>query len=325
MGQQILVLLLIFSLGVQATSNDLSKLRSSLLELNVKIRTLEKHIGFKNAQYLMKLEEASQIDGKILEIEKLNESLRTKNDEELVKLNKVLRSLALSQVEDESLAQRQYYDLIMRRKQNLQKIKLSLDESQKLIDDQKHKLMIVQSEAQHTAQVLTQLDNKKHDLNERYVDFSTKKAVLEQSVQTQKLSHKLSALKRNQGQPETVSRFFKLPIDYHSDLKSSEKGITIHFSQSQPLKASYSGRVIYFGDLSSYGKVLMIDHGDDIKTVLLGAIESNVKKDDQVQEGQNLGFIRANKSSSSLYFEVRKGNIAQKTINWLDKKSLSKI
>ena len=69
---------------------------------------------------------------------------------------------------------------------------------------------------------------------------------------------------------------------------------------------------------------MMIDHGQEVRSVLLGPFESSLQKGDQVNSDQPIGFIKA-QALNSIYFEIRKRNIAQKTINWIDELSFSKI
>jgi septal ring factor EnvC (AmiA/AmiB activator) len=86
------------------------------------------------------------------------------------------------------------------------------------------------------------------------------------------------------------------------------------------------GKVVFAGDLASYGQVVLIDHGSDLRTVLLGKMNIKVKKNDTVKDGDILAYTQSDlKESQNLYFEVRKKNTAQNTILWLDLGGVSKI
>ena len=84
--------------------------------------------------------------------------------------------------------------------------------------------------------------------------------------------------------------------------------------------------MVFAGDLASYGQVVLIDHGKDLRTVLLGKMNIKVKKNDTVSHGDVLAYtINDSKDPQNLYFEVRKKNTAQNTILWLESRGVSKI
>jgi septal ring factor EnvC (AmiA/AmiB activator) len=86
------------------------------------------------------------------------------------------------------------------------------------------------------------------------------------------------------------------------------------------------GKIVFAGDLASYGQVVLIDHGNDLRTVLLGRMSIKVKKNDSVKSGDVLAYtINDSKEAQNLYFEVRKKNTAQNTILWLEPNGVSKI
>jgi septal ring factor EnvC (AmiA/AmiB activator) len=92
------------------------------------------------------------------------------------------------------------------------------------------------------------------------------------------------------------------------------------------VKAVGGWKIVFAGDLAAYGQVVLIDHGGDLRTVLLGRMDIRVKKNDTVSDGDVLAYTRnESKEPQNLYFEVRKKNTAQNTILWLDQKGVSKI
>ena len=92
------------------------------------------------------------------------------------------------------------------------------------------------------------------------------------------------------------------------------------------MKAVGGGKVVFAGDLASYGQVVLIDHGNDLRTVLLGRMDIKVKKNDSVNDGDILAYTQNDsKEDQNLYFEVRKKNTAQNTILWLESNGVSKI
>jgi septal ring factor EnvC (AmiA/AmiB activator) len=71
---------------------------------------------------------------------------------------------------------------------------------------------------------------------------------------------------------------------------------------------------------------VLSDHGNDLRTVLLGKMNIRVNKNDTVRNGEVLAYtVKDSQESQNLYFEVRKKNTAQNTILWLDQNGVSKI
>jgi murein DD-endopeptidase MepM/ murein hydrolase activator NlpD len=148
---------------------------------------------------------------------------------------------------------------------------------------------------------------------------------LESQLQKQKIVKTLERKKEIQKLGLDIPDHLKFssPLGAFSQVLASEKGITYKFQQRQPLLAPRSGRVIYNGELANYGKVLMLDHGGDVRTVLLGRFQSDLVKNAHVSPGDVLGYTE--ETTDSIYFEVRKKNVAQKTIHWMDTATVGKI
>lgn len=89
-------------------------------------------------------------------------------------------------------------------------------------------------------------------------------------------------------------------------LKSN--GIEIRGTLGQSVKAADSGSVIYSGNLSNLGGVVIIDHGN-LVTVYGNLSAVSVSKGTKVTKGQNIGTLGREQTSKepNLYFEIRKG------------------
>jgi murein DD-endopeptidase MepM/ murein hydrolase activator NlpD len=118
------------------------------------------------------------------------------------------------------------------------------------------------------------------------------------------------------------------PIYSYQGIEYQKKGVTFNFHGKNEVRATRSGKIVYTGALANYGNVLMIDHGGDTRTVLLGQFDYAVKNGDVVKDGQIVGYTNPRStnglSEGKIYFEVRKNNLAQNTYLLLDKKSLAK-
>src|SRR5690606_21768255 len=85
-------------------------------------------------------------------------------------------------------------------------------------------------------------------------------------------------------------RLFHRPVDDFMSFTASPKGVTFKYQAAQPVKAVGSGKVVFAGDLAAYGQVVLIDHGQDLRTVLLGKMNIRVKKNDTVRDGDVLAY-----------------------------------
>jgi septal ring factor EnvC (AmiA/AmiB activator) len=165
---------------------------------------------------------------------------------------------------------------------------------------------------------------------ELYLSKVQSKKIAENKAQSNKLKAKIAEVKKSFSQAPIVEkkpdRFFKQPVEDFLTYTASAKGVTFKYQSIQPIKAVGDGKVVFAGDLASYGQVVLIDHGQDLRTVLLGKMDIKVKKNDTVKDGEVLAYTQnASKEDQSLYFEVRKKNTAQNTILWLDSHGVSKI
>ncbi len=97
------------------------------------------------------------------------------------------------------------------------------------------------------------------------------------------------------------------------------KGIVINAAYGQPVKAVYSGSVVFSDYLRGYGLVVLIDHGKGDMT-LYGFNQTLLKKEgDKVRAGETIALAgdTGGQPVSSLYFEVRRNSKASNPLRWL--------
>jgi lipoprotein NlpD len=93
---------------------------------------------------------------------------------------------------------------------------------------------------------------------------------------------------------------------------SGNKGIDIEGKVGQPVKASASGKVVYAGSgLRSYGRMIIVKHGNDYLTAYAYNEKLLVKEGDTVKQGATIADMGTGPSGTpSLHFEVRKSGTA---------------
>ncbi len=100
----------------------------------------------------------------------------------------------------------------------------------------------------------------------------------------------------------------------------SNKGIDILTEPNQDVLASRTGKVIFIGELTGYGKTIIIDHYDGFSSLYCGNSYVGVKTGDKVQQGMVVAKTGQSprKDSGSLHFEIRKKHKPQNPLYYLN-------
>jgi murein DD-endopeptidase MepM/ murein hydrolase activator NlpD len=98
------------------------------------------------------------------------------------------------------------------------------------------------------------------------------------------------------------------------------RGINIQTSSGANVLASRSGRVVFYSSsLGNFGKTVIIDHGDGLRSVYSRISDCFVQAGENVSRGALIG--RAGSSTrdknSYLHFEIRKGSLPQNPLFYL--------
>ena len=312
--------------------DSLVRYRSEVMELGARLSSLEKEIGSKNNLYISSVEQIKQFEADIkLYRDKLAE-VHQQVRETQAENKKILQSY-LIEAENEGTEQWQrkvHLELLRQAQAKLKAKEEELISFENKVAEFDAKLATLKKDEEELAKVISELENRKKVAMELYMVKVQNKKLAESKVQNQKLKQKLTQVKKEFSQAPIVEvkpdRLFKRPVDDFNTFTASAKGVTFKYRAIQPVKAVGGGKVVFAGDLASYGQVVLIDHGEELRTVLLGKMDIKVKKNDLVKDGDVLAYTQNDsKDDQNLYFEVRKKNTAQNTILWLDQNGVSKI
>ena len=98
------------------------------------------------------------------------------------------------------------------------------------------------------------------------------------------------------------------------------KGVNIQGAAGADILATRSGRVVFCAsDFGNFGKTIIIDHGDGLRSVYSRAMDIFVRPGENVSRGTviaRVGFASRDKSSY-LHFEIRKGALAENPLFYL--------
>ena len=96
------------------------------------------------------------------------------------------------------------------------------------------------------------------------------------------------------------------------------------FRGRHPVLSTHDGEIVYSGELSTFGNVVMIDHGDETRSVILGDFIPKAEQGTRVKVGDVVGYTSERLQQGQIYFEVRKNNTVANTIQLMDSNSLDK-
>lgn len=331
-----LIILLTISLNAGAAIkrpvDELAKYRTEVMEMGARLSTLEKEIGSKNNLYLSSIEQIKQFEA---DVKLYRDELKVKQvevGEAQVENKRILQNYLLESENDttEPWQRKVHLELLKQAQVKLKNKETELTAFQTKVAEFDEKLVSLRKNEEELSQVIHELETRKKSAMETYLARVETKKKMENAVQTQKLQKRIAVVKKELSQAPIVEikpdRLFGRPVDDFLSYTASPKGVTFKYQSAQPVKAVGEGKIVFAGDLAAYGQVLLIDHGKDLRTVLLGKMNIRVKKNDTVKSGDVLAYTENDsKDAQNLYFEVRKKNTAQNTILWLDQNGVSKI
>ncbi|MDD5108973.1 MAG: LysM peptidoglycan-binding domain-containing M23 family metallopeptidase [Candidatus Omnitrophica bacterium] len=98
------------------------------------------------------------------------------------------------------------------------------------------------------------------------------------------------------------------------------KGINIQASVGSGVFATRSGRVVFYAaNFGNFGKTIIIDHGDGLRSVYSRVSQVYVQLGEMVQSGSMIGSVGTSTrdKNSYLHFEIRKGALPQNPLFYL--------
>lgn len=310
---------------IHALKAEVSQKSKKLDQLKKTMSQLEKELGERNQKLVKLFDIKRELDSQMQTFSAEIMTKREAVDVQKSHVQRILKNAILSHmsgaIDPAALLSRKYLleglkkkndllvsssDRLLKLSKNLGQLRVRFEEYQKVEGE--------------LANLLNDLESDKNMKASEYVatlnEKKEKEGMLSQ-YQALFLSDKKGAAVRKK-----VGMMFKAPVDRYSSIKYKDKGVTFLNSQDKVIdvKATGDGKVVYSGDLSNYGNVVMIDHGNETRSILLGKFSSVVKKGDDVKSGAVVAkTLKSSKGGQGkLYFEVRIKNQIQNTVLLLD-------
>lgn len=99
------------------------------------------------------------------------------------------------------------------------------------------------------------------------------------------------------------------------------KGLDIATKTGTPIKSVAAGEIIHSGTMGGYGNLIIIDHGNGVKTYYGHCSKLYVKKGETVKTGETIAAVGStgNSTGSHLHFEIRLNNEILNPLKYLYK------
>ncbi len=309
--------------------NTLAVANTDLTKVKGEIVFFEKEIGTKNDLYISKVKLINSIDQKLEDLQLSVVSTQSQLKEKRIELKSTLDMALLEKVDSQSVESLIRTKILNKKvKVQGQELKKMMSESERylsIIQTYKNKISKLKSDEKFIHNLILDLELKKRKLSQKYITYLDKKSSLTRKISLEEVKTRLiktpekkSSLSRIR--KLVISKKIQSPVRNFEKYKKSSKGITYQVNRSVPLTAPGKGRVIYSGDLASYGKVIIIDHGDDIRSVMLGDFIPKVKKNEVLAKGKLIGYsLSAPGVARKIYYELREKDKAKNTAKLLKK------
>ncbi len=97
------------------------------------------------------------------------------------------------------------------------------------------------------------------------------------------------------------------------------EGIDLGARQGTPIRAAEAGKVIHAGRLGAYGKVVILKHAGDFRTVYAHAKRLYVRKGQFVERGQKIAEVgmTGRTTGPHLHFEIRRRDVPKDPLLYL--------
>lgn len=309
--------------NIENIKDDLSVQTSKITKLKGEILGLERRLNRKHNDLLKRIDEKGKVARGLESLQEEYQETNLKIKNQYLDLQKNARQLALEQTLNGSS-----FESLIRKRIAKKRLNWRLEQWKKLIlrsqDLNKEVELLKQRYAafnniEETLRDLLQgLEGKKRVAAKDYLEAVEIKEGLEFSISKRK-----QKITQEQEEVAEIKPLFSLPLKTFVRAEAKNKGINFYYKEASAVLAPRGGKVVYSGNLSTVGQVMVIDHGDDLRSVLVGYFQKLLPKDKEVKKGEVLGYtLIKDFGKQSMYYELRQANSVKNALNWLPKSEL---
>lgn len=315
---------------IKKMKTQLSEKEKRVVNIKAKIGELESQLGENNNQYVQVIRIRRSIETDIFHMKEQLEDNLKKLKMSIQESRSIVNGVILSRLEQQNSAAAIYTERIVleRLQYKINELETSYREQEALkneISQLEQRYYEYSSIESDLAELVIALEQQRDVVTGEYIGLNRQKKEMGGEYERLKTKVFLSDNQEVIHARNLVGGIsFAGPLRHFSALEHQDRGVTFRFEGAKEILNTAEGRVAYIGTLSTYGNVLMVDHGNDTRSVFLGDFHSQVEVGQTVAKGDIIARASSdnNRRSNELYFEVRKSNIVQNTILLLDREHL---
>lgn len=308
--------------SVEDLKSEAISRKREIADLTTKIRSLENNLNLTNKKFLSTVQTRKEIEENLSLVER--KLVQSQSEIQLLQneINKrmkiaVVNSLGGQLNAKDMMAHKFIMISLQSQLKDLQIVEKNNLQQQMELKTQEEKLTEYVTLENDLGQLLGDLEIQKSDAAKSYLNEreSLEKIQLRLAATqaTQKIKKQHAAIASN------LPAIYSPPIEEFLAVEYKKKGVTFSYSGKKPVLATQKGRILFTGSLSTYGNVVMIDHGDETRSVILGQFTPKIEKGMIVKTSDVLGYTQEESSGKGkIYFELRQKNKVQNTFPLLD-------
>jgi murein DD-endopeptidase MepM/ murein hydrolase activator NlpD len=292
--------------SIKRNKLDVGVINNRIIKLRASLNSLDKKLAFRNNVYIAQLEKLKKIETDLDAITREYEEKKIIVRSKLTELQKFLylkqfKNSLSSNIEEKMVFEKVYKKKIQAEYQQIKKLVLKSKQLDQKIKQLTNDLKKTQKNQKILYSVLSSIESEKTLLAGEYFK------AIDQKTQRQKKRLKRvlrQELKKIGGEVDLLAKAIA-PIQTYVNYERSRKGVRFFLKKPQKIRSILDGTIDYVGNLSTYGNIIVIDHGEELRSVYLGHFDSHVEKNLKVQKGEKIALLKA-KTDKEFYFEVRK-------------------
>ncbi|MFO8239922.1 MAG: peptidoglycan DD-metalloendopeptidase family protein [Dissulfuribacterales bacterium] len=131
------------------------------------------------------------------------------------------------------------------------------------------------------------------------------------------------SLQKGKLSPPVVGRLSRADAGDWSNDRACCPGVIFSTSRGSEIRAIFDGTVEYINIIPGYGKVLIIDHGNDYFSLISQGTQFFKTVGQQVIEGEVIGLAGGGAwVKDGIYFEIRHGEQQEDPLEWFDPRAI---
>ncbi|OFZ69314.1 MAG: hypothetical protein A2451_13415, partial [Bdellovibrionales bacterium RIFOXYC2_FULL_39_8] len=263
-----------------------------IADIAEKIKELEGDLDNKNREYIDLIEGRKNLDIDLEIAAKELEDLAIKIEQTQKSAQTVLNGIVVGtlndfQEESDLIVNQLLEQEVKKLLEELAPLKVAIVEKKGQVEQLQSKIEEINRNCLDIESAIRGMEDEKQNYASEYVGLVNSRDEIWSDIKNNKIQKQLAAT-RPVGNLD--QKLLEAPVRNYTQLDYNKKGITYKTKGVVPLYSGGKGEVVYQGELSTYGNLVIIDHGNDLRSVVLGDFIAKVKKGDVMDKGDILGY-----------------------------------